>query len=142
MKPRISTSVVGVALRTQKKCELILEGGELLLTDKEEIVKEVVWRHAASGDVDDCLGQLVSLIRAWVMESSIDELDSMLKSFANEWEMRQNQGEYQGVYWDTMIEKFQNAFEMPEVEPMKPEDEERFNRILEDAFSRLSEVKN
>lgn len=90
MKPRISTSVVGVALRTQKKCELILEGGELLLTDKEEIIKEVVWKHAASGDVEACIGQLVGLIRTWVMESSIDELDSMLKSLANEWKKKQN----------------------------------------------------
>ncbi|HEM4818272.1 TPA: hypothetical protein U1079_001124 [Streptococcus suis] len=115
----------------------MLEGGELLLTDKKEIVKEVVWKHAAKGDVEACIGQLVGLIRTWVMEFSIGELDSMLKSLANEWEKGQNQGECQGVYWDTMIEKFQNAFEMPEAEPMKIEDEEKFNRIMEDTLRSL-----
>lgn len=102
---------------------------------KEEIVNEVVWQHAASGDVDACISQLIVFLRIWVTESSIDELDTMFKRLAQEWKEKQNQGECQGAYWDSMIEKSQNAFDTPEEAQMSPENEEKLNQILEEINS-------
>ncbi|HFR3692619.1 TPA: hypothetical protein ACJ51R_001656 [Streptococcus suis] len=99
---------------------------------KEEIVNEVVWQYAASGDVDACINQLIVFLRIWATESSVDELDTMFKGLAKEWKEKQSHGECQGAYWDTMIEKSMNAFDTPEEEPTSPKEEEKLNQIVEE----------
>ncbi|HEL2401541.1 hypothetical protein ACTGYT_03585 [Streptococcus suis] len=97
-------------------------------------VLEILYQYATFNDVEACKDALRGLIRPYLFDYSVNQLDIALKEIRQQLiEQQANQSDMSYAYWNEMIESLNDAFSEPEGKVSNYIDKARFDQALNEA---------
>ncbi|MGS4786299.1 hypothetical protein ACVC7T_01920 [Streptococcus sp. P25B114] len=97
-------------------------------------VLEVLYQYATINDVEACKDALRGLIRPYLFDYSVNQLDIALKEVREQLIKQQaNQSDTSNAYWNEMIESLDDAFSEPEGKVSNYIDKARFDQAIHEA---------
>ncbi|MGQ7366432.1 hypothetical protein ACTGXS_02500 [Streptococcus suis] len=97
-------------------------------------VLEILYQYATFHDVEACKVALRGLIRPYLFDYSVNQLDIALKEIRQQLiEQQANQSNMSNAYWNEMIESLDDAFSEPEGKVSNYIDKARFDQAIHEA---------
>ncbi|HFH9839595.1 TPA: hypothetical protein ACGO92_002096 [Streptococcus suis] len=91
-------------------------------------VLEILYQYATFNDVEACKDALRGLIRPYLFDYSVNQLDIALKEVREQLVKQQaNQSDMSNAYWNEIIKSLNNAFSKPEEKLSNYIDKARFD---------------